>query len=267
MIQEGALRMARRKLPKNRTPAAWILAACVTALGGCASTGPEEDPVEIRLRDLEARMQRIERVLDNQSLLNLARQVQEIENAQREMRGEIEELTHNVESSGERQRDLYLDVDKRLQTLESRGASPAASSGSPGGQLPVPGGSELSNYQAALELLKEGRYDDARNGFQQFLSAYPDSDRADNAQYWYAETYYVTRQFGDALAEFEKVVAEFPRSQKIPDALLKIGFCNYELGQWTDARTALSRVTSEYTDKTAARLAEQRLAQMEREGH
>jgi len=77
----------------------------------------------------------------------------------------------------------------------------------------------------------------------------------------------VTRQFGDALVEFEKVVAEFPRSQKIPDALLKIGFCNYELGQWTNARTALSRVTSEYTDKTAARLAEQRLAQMEREGH
>ena len=260
--------MKRGKIPNYRNPPPWLLVAFVAAVGGCGTFGPEEeDPVEIRLRDLESRMQRIERVLDNQSLLNLARQVQEIEEAQRQMRGEIEELRHNVESSGERQRDLYLDVDKRLQALESRGVPSSASSADPTGQLPVPGGSELSNYQAALELLKEGRYDDARNGFRQFLSAYSESDRADNAQYWYAETYYVTRQFAEALPEFEKVIGQFPRSQKIPDALLKIGFCNYELGQWDDARAALSRVTSEYTDKTAARLAEQRLAQMEREGH
>ncbi len=239
--------------------------------GGCASFGPEEDPLEIRLRDVESRMERIERVLDNQSLLELSQQVQELKDEQRQMRGEIEELRHTVETSGERQRDLYLDVDKRLQSLEARGVPSAGPGGGgfddSGSQLPVPGGSELANYQAALELLKEGRYEDARSGFRQFLAVYPDSIRADNAQYWFAETYYVTRQFAEALPEFQQVVEQFPRSQKVPDALLKIGFCSYELGRWDEARAALSQVTSEYTDKTAARLAEQRLAQMEREGH
>lgn len=233
--------------------------------------GPDVDPVEIRVRDVESRMARIERVLDNQSLLDLSEQVQEQEDDQRLMRGELEELRHALETSSERQRELYLDVDQRLQGMEARGASSAAgasgsSFGDSGAGLPLPGGSELANYQAALELLKEGRYDDARSGFQQFLSVYPQSNRADNAQYWFAETYYVTREYAEALPEFQQVVDQFPRSQKVPDALLKIGFCSYELGRWDEARAALSQVTSEYTDKTAARLAEQRLAQMEREG-
>ncbi|CAN5330757.1 tol-pal system protein YbgF [soil metagenome] len=243
---------------------------CVVIAGGCVTT-PEEDPIEIRLRDLEARMQRIERVVNNQSLLELSQDVQALKAEQRQVRGEVEELQHLVETSGERQRDLYLDVDKRLQSLESGGVSsgrPRGAGAAAGdGQLPVPGGSELANYQAALELLKEGRYEDARTGFRQFLTAYPDSSRADNAQYWFAETYYVTRQFAEALPEFRTVVDQYPNSQKVPDALLKIGFCSYELGRWDEARAALSEVTSEYADKTAARLAEQRLGQMEREGH
>ncbi|MGH8497089.1 MAG: tol-pal system protein YbgF [Gammaproteobacteria bacterium] len=246
------------------------LGGAATVLAGCAM-GPEVDPMEIRLRDVESRMARIERVLDNQSLLDLSEQVQQQEEDQRRMRGELEELQHALETSGERQRELYLDVDQRLQDLEAGGTTAAGRSGGSledsSSGLPLPGGSELANYQAALELLKEGRYEDARSGFQQFLSVYPQSDRADNAQYWFAETYYVTRQFAEALPEFQQVVEQFPRSQKVPDALLKIGFCSYELGRWDEARAALSQVTSEYTDKTAARLAEQRLAQMEREGH
>ncbi len=134
------------------------------------------------------------------------------------------------------------------------------------GQLPLPGGSDRDNYQAAFELLKEQRYEPAAMAFKQFLVTYPDSELADNAQYWLAESYYVTQKFDEALAAFELVITTFPRSRKVPDALLKMGYCNYELKAFASARDALVRVQSDYPETTAARLAGQRLSRMEEEG-
>jgi tol-pal system protein YbgF len=134
------------------------------------------------------------------------------------------------------------------------------------GQLPVPGGSDRDNYQAAFELLKEQRYEPAAMAFHQFLVTFPDSELADNAQYWLAESHYVTQMFEEALGEFGVVISRYPQSRKIPDALLKMGYCSYELEDWAAARQALTRVQEDYSDTTAARLAGQRLARMEEEG-
>ena len=62
-----------------------------------------------------------------------------------------------------------------------------------------------------------------------------------------------------ALFAFQLVLDEYPGSSKVADALLKIGFCNYELRQWSAARDALQRVVREFPATTAARLATQRL--------
>jgi TolA-binding protein len=76
----------------------------------------------------------------------------------------------------------------------------------------------------------------------------------------------VTQDYKTALKEFQVVLDRFPQSRKLPDALLKIGFCNYELQQWSGARDALSTVASRYPETTAARLANQRLERMSGEG-
>ncbi len=96
--------------------------------------------------------------------------------------------------------------------------------------------------------------------------SFPDSELADNAQYWLAESHYVTKKFEQALGEFETVIEKYPRSRKVPDALLKMGYCNYELKQWGAARDSLKRVQAEYPETTAARLAGQRLQRMDEEG-
>jgi len=134
------------------------------------------------------------------------------------------------------------------------------------GELPVPGGSDRDNYQVALELLREERYDQSAASFQQFLVAFPDSDLASNAQYWLAESHYASGKFDQALSEFAVVIDGYPGSTKVPDALLKIGYCNYSLKRWDDARAALSKVQQEYPTTTAARLADQYLKRMESEG-
>ena len=242
------------------------------ALAGCQLLEPPgEDPVLVKLAELERRMEAIERVVRNQSLAGMTQQVSSLERQGDEIRGQIEELEHNSTTTAERQRQLYLDLDARIQELEAAAqarSTPNVLEGgtlSPG-QLPVPGGSDRDNYQAAFELLKEQRYEDAGLAFEQFLVSYPDSELADNAQYWLAESHYVTQKFELALAEFEVVITKFARSRKVPDALLKVGYCNYELEQWDAARASLERVQDEYPETTAARLAGQRLQRMEEEG-
>ena len=115
-------------------------------------------------------------------------------------------------------------------------------------------------------MLKEQNYGPAASAFEQFLATFPDSELADNAQYWLAEAHYVTQQFDLALSEFEVVIESFPESRKVPDALLKIGYCNYELERWEDARESLTRVQAQYAESTAARLAGQRIQRMDEEG-
>ena len=248
-----------------------LLLAPALMLGGCTLLEPRgEDPVLAKLSELERRMEAIERVVQNQSLVNLTQQVSSLERRDDEMQGRVESLEHNSETTADRRRQLYADLDARIQELESsmQARTPGVMEGgtlSPG-QLPVPDGSDRDNYQAAFELLKAQRYEPAAMAFQQFLVTYPESELADNAQYWLAESHYVTQMFEEALDEFEVVITKFPRSRKVPDALLKMGYCNYELKEWEAAREALARVQADYPETTAARLAGQRLSRMEEEG-
>jgi tol-pal system protein YbgF len=241
----------------------------LAAISACALTPPSEDPVQIQLQDMDRRLAAIERILANGSLVELTVQSDEIQRQTAQLQGRIETLEHETQSTAGRQRDLYVDLDERILALEEAVMVSVAGAGNnpAAGQLPVPGGSDRDNYQAALELIKEQRYDAAETAFKQFLITFPDSQMADNAQYWLAEAYYVTDRFDEALRQFTVVVNDYPRSRKVPDALLKMGFCSYELKRWNDARAALTRVQSEFADTTAARLAEQRLKRMSDEGH
>ena len=290
-------------------------AAVLLPLAGCTSLGPSEDPVALKVTDLEARLIRIERILENQSLIDLASQLEQLRSETQALRGQVDTLRYDSENAANRQRDLYVDVDQRLQALEQQQArtaasaaamaaansamtpgsgatapgaavsgagmpaaggapaagSPASSGAAPAGSAtqqpaPAPTGNDQENYQAAFDLLRNARYEDSANAFRAFLGSFPASPLADNAQYWLAETFYVRRQFEEALPEFQKVIDEYPQSAKMPDALLKVGFCNYELKHPDAARTALQQVARQFPDTTAARLATQRLERMAQEG-
>jgi tol-pal system protein YbgF len=160
---------------------------------------------------------------------------------------------------------MYSDADRRLTALEGGGPRAAVSSGG-ATDLPVPQGDDRANYQAAFDLLKDGKYNEAIAGFRQFLTTFPTSALADNAQYWLGEAHYVNKQYTDALRDFRTVLEKYPDSRKTPDALLKIGFCNYELKNYSEARSSLNQVVQRFGDTTAARLASQRIAKMDGEG-
>ena len=68
----------------------------------CAST-PEEDPMQLKLNDLDARVARVERGVKP---VAMSQHLDEMEAQMRELRGRIEELEHNAEMRKEQQ-DLY----------------------------------------------------------------------------------------------------------------------------------------------------------------
>jgi tol-pal system protein YbgF len=251
--------------------------ACLVALAmvGCASTPPEQDPVQIKLNDLDTRLARIERVVANQSLLDLANQSDSLRNDLRAMHNDVDQLSNNLEASRKQQRDLYADLDRRMKILESRGAAGAGSaagsgdagSGGAGADASAPGSDDKAAYQTAFNLLKDSQYDRAIAAFQKFLIVYSGSSLADNAQYWLGEAYYVNKSFPEAQGAFQRVVDKYPQSRKRSDALLKIGYCQYELKQWDSAKGTLSQVATQFPDTPAGHLAQQRLDKMATEKH
>lgn len=237
---------------------------------------------------------------------NLVLQVQELQDEVRMLRGRLEEANTEIENLKRRQRDQYLDLDQRISDLrnsrpplsaEPGAAAPPVATQQPtvsppadvpevrppmetesavvgiaqpdvqSQAAPTTAADEKAAYDKAFQALKELRYADAAEEFQSFLDAYPNSDYADNAQYWLGESYYVTRNYDIALTAFQDLLDRFPDSSKAPDALLKIGYTHYELRQWDDARATLTQVQERYPDSTLSRLAENRLRSMRMEGH
>ncbi len=228
--------------------------------------------------ELEAQIQQLEKKL-NRILLDQNDQENSLRREMQKIRGEIEVQGHEIRKLEKKQRDLYLDIDQRLNAMQPGKAASPAHGGASGGDWNQKSGGESSgntsvdesaarqNYDRALEVLKKGNYNQALTEFRSFLKQHPNSRYADNAQYWVGEVHYVNRRFTDALTEFETVISRYPDSLKVADARLKIGFINYELKQWKAARDALSQVTRDYPDSTPARLARERLQRMSKEGN
>ena len=281
----------------NPRPMAVLLSALMAALGGTAKAA---DP------QLEGRLARLERILENQGGSDLMLRMQQLQQEMQELRGLVETQQFELQKLQRQQRDQFMDIDARIGAgqpgaeagdpfpraptdlgagLDPRGLDlrpPAgeptsapvttATPPSPGAvgipSLPSPettAGNERDAYRDAFELLKQRKYPQAADAFNDLLRRYPQGQYADNARYWLAETYYVQRNYPAALAEFDRLVQLNANSPKVPGALLKIGYIQYEQEAYDQARAVLRQVVTQYPDSTEARLAQSRLEKMGRE--
>lgn len=227
---------------------------------------------------VESRLARIERLLDNQALLDLTMQLETLQKEIGELRGQLEQLNFNYKRINDQQRQTYIDLDGRIQGLEKRLSNVSSSSpwqGSSGQSANQSGQSAAfdseqarTEYQKAFNLIKARRFDAAMQSLQAFVSQYSRSEYAGNAQYWLGELNFVKRNFKEAIVEFSKVLSQFPKSKKVQDAQLKQGFSYYELGDWQNARKSLTDVTRSLpANSTIAKMASERLKKMKKEGH
>ncbi len=139
-----------------------------------------------------------------------------------------------------------------------------ASTGESGREKPA-GESEAvrRDYEEALKLLDRKDYKSSIARFREFLKKYPNSAYANNAQYWIGEAYYALREFDQAILEFDTVRRKYPKGDKVPAALLKMGFAFAELGDKVDARLILQELADRYPQTEEATKAKQKLKTLE----
>ena len=110
----------------------------------------------------------------------------------------------------------------------------------------LPVGTASEQYEFATSFLKVGDYNMAERAFREFVERNPEHDLAGNAQYWYAETFRIRQLFTDAASAYLEGYQKYPKSQKAPINLLKLGVSLVQIGEKDQGCLMISGVKKEY---------------------
>ncbi|HEY2630216.1 MAG TPA: tol-pal system protein YbgF [Usitatibacter sp.] len=231
-------------------------------------------------KDNEARIAKLEETIRNIGVVELVRQLDDMNAEIARLRGQIEVLTNDNQQLQKRQRDFYLDIDSRLKRLEGVPAGTSTSTAPPvdtsagaGGNVPAtaqraPGkddqAREVKAYDAASNLFRRNDFPSAIDAFRGFLKDFPESALAANAGYWIGISYANMHDYKNALATQEALIAKYPQSPKAPDALLAVAAIQTEQGDSGSARNTLEDIVARYPASEAAGKARTRLASLKR---
>ena len=149
----------------------------------------------------------------------------------------------------------FLGIGKPGGTAGGTGEAPEAATAAPPGKP-----DREKAYNDAYEAFKAGRYADARKRFEEFLAEHGKSEYGDNARFWIGECYYFEKDYERAILEYEKVITDYPRGNKVPNALLKQGLAFLELGDKNSGRLLLEKVIREHPSTSPARIAKIKLS-------
>lgn len=241
-----------------------------------------------KVASVEERLNRLERLVNSKGLVDVIVRVESLQSELQNLVGEIELQKHTLDEIKKRQRDLYLDIDRRILQIE-RGSgtssvtpihsvAPSPMSADTKTMVREPAevtrvtttepASPISHrvikkkegeqvaYQKSFDLLRALRYTKATQAFRQFLTDYPDGRYAHIAQYWLAETSYHTKKYVVAVEDYQTLINSYPKSPKRADALLKIGYSQFELKLFAQAKSVLKKLIQSYPGTTEAGQAE-----------
>jgi len=194
------------------------------------------------------------------------------------LEGMIEEVTHRFEEYSEKDREeienklIRLDLaisknyEKAIKLEKYMGFEPSVdkqiensvvSSKTPGKNL------EQELYDLAKKLYDDGDNANARIQFENFINKFPDSENADNARFWIADSYYSEKWFEKAILEYQKVLEGYKDSNKLAAARLKQGYAFAELGEKANARLILKELLKKHPDSNEAKYAKKKLESLQ----
>ena len=122
--------------------------------------------------------------------------------------------------------------------------------------------SEDELYVSSKQAFDQGDFDKARAGFDKILKDFPKSKHADNAQFWIGEIYYREKWYEKAILEYQKVIENYPKGNKVPASLLKQGFAFLSLGDKANARLILEELARKYPETNEGKIAVQKLKEI-----
>ncbi len=278
-------------------PTLLIAAAALTA-SGCIST-EDFEASQRQIAELQEELAQIKRTASSKeevqnvnvriaeqteqllrSNATLVAKVDQIEERLQTTQGGVEQSTYRIDQFAQQiakaQRDLD-DIRALIAVLQQPAAAPATTDPVPpdsdaaagtasSSQVTVPAtqptGDPTQLYQAAYRDYQRGNFDLAIEGFRDFLSVNKVNDLADNAEYWIGESLFSQKKYREAIQQFDVVVTKYPRSDKVPGALLKKGYAYISIGERAPGIVQLQYVVHEHPSSQEASLARQRLRQL-----
>src|SRR5437016_1705047 len=194
------------------------------------------------------------------------------------MSTQVQGLSDNLEEIKSRLGKLnqqLVDLQNSVQSLDAKisGATPAPATGtatptSPAGSQPasaaVPAGAPSADtlYSNGLRDITSGKYDLARSEFEDYLKYYGETDLASNAQFYLGEIFYKQKQYVDAVAAYDKVLSNYPKSFKLDPAPLRQGIALLQLGQKPGRVRELREVIKRFPGSDEDRLARAKLKEL-----
>ena len=110
----------------------------------------------------------------------------------------------------------------------------------------LPDKSPKEQYDFAVSFMKIGDYETAEFALKEFIEKNKDNDLAGNAQYWYGETFRIRQLYSDAATAYLDGYQNYPKSQKAPDNLLKLGITMVQLGEKDQGCKMITELKKEY---------------------
>ncbi len=114
-------------------------------------------------------------------------------------------------------------------------------------------------YGKAKKALDTGKLETARDLFRKLITKFPNSDNVDNAQFWIGESYYRSKWYQKAILEYQKVIEDFPKGNKVPGAYFKQGLAFAELGEIENSRIVLKDLIKKFPNSSEALRAKKKL--------
>lgn len=219
--------------------------------------------------EIEQRLIKVERILDSRTQMQheMQQQLDTLQGEVDELRGAIELHTNQLEKILERQRELYLEIDKRVDALKESSVQASVVSSdtvsnptTANSSVSAPAVPENEAYEQAVNLIiKAKEYDKAIPALRSFINNYPRSGYLSNAHYWLGQLLFNQQSWQEAQIEFATVSSKFQDSSKRPDALLKLGIIAQQMGDKAMAKQYWQQVINEYPNSSASKLAANRM--------
>ena len=239
----------------------------------CAHAGPAEvtpaQTAELQktVQVQQERITRLEAQMQNQGMICLLNQVEALKAEVARLRGFQEEQAYQMEVAEKRVKDLFVDLDTRLNQVKELANRPSAPQADvihlqPAqtlANLPTVApptadpDAESRAYGAAHALVKGGKYKEAVRAMQTFLGQYPSGSLAPNAVYWMGFSQVNLGDFPGAATSYQKLIDDYPGSSKAPDAMLSLARARIQSNELAQARATLEQLIGKYpTSKAAA---------------
>ena len=177
------------------------------------------------------------------------------ENAEKGTQILIDKLSINLN-----QMEVRLRYIEQYLNLESSGSLGVPKKPSQKGEKTL---TDQQRYVAAKQAFDQGDFETARPAFEMIIKDFPKSEHADNAQFWIGEIYYREKWYEKAILEYQKVIENYPKGNKVPASLLKQGFAFISLGDKANSRLILKELSQKYPETNEGKIALQKLKELQ----